>query len=362
MRGTYKITAILALCALLASCAVYAEPGTQSPGSNDTATLPPSGAQGTPSPTPSPSPSPASSPAPSPTPVPTPTPTPDPWAGFFTQGGAYVKIGDADNGPWVYRDETLSVTIEKRKLGGRMYFRAEIYAREGTLPFGGFACNDAAGKKRALPYLIARQNGAVFGITGDFVVTGANPKGVMIRQGKVYNDAKKAPTLAVMPDGELKVYDAGKVTARQLLDLGVQDSFAFGPILVRDGKIDKSVYTHRLRQHNWRAAIGQIEPGHYIAIVNPVGVDLADLAQLFVDNGCTVAYNLDGGHSASIVFMGEQLYKQAPGEDNGEQRSLTDMLLIGVSPAVPGPSAPVYCNGLGYNKKYRPQPTDGPIG
>jgi exopolysaccharide biosynthesis protein len=268
-----------------------------------------------------------------------------------------------DKGPWIYRDETLSVHIEKRKLGGRLYFWAEVYARDGTIPFGGFAYQDASARKRALPYLLARQNRAVFGITGDFVVIGDNPKGVMIRQGKVYKDAKQAPTLAVMPDGELQVFDAGKVTAKELLDMGVKDSFAFGPVLVRDGKIDQSAYTDKRvgGRTNWRAAIGQVEKGHYIVIVNPVGVSLPELAQLFVDNKCTVAYNLDGGHSTAIVFMGEQLYKQAPGEDNGEQRTLTDMLLIGVNSAVPAPSAPVYCNGLGYNAKNRPNPTDGPI-
>jgi hypothetical protein len=292
--------------------------------------------------------------------VPTPTPTPDLWAGFFSPDGPWVNVADWDKGPWIYKDQLLSINIELRKIGNTPYFRAEVYTR-GPLPFGGFAYQDPSARKRALPYLIARQNDAILGITGDFVIIGNNPKGVMIRNGKIYKDKAQAPTMAIMPDGELKVFDAGKVTAKQLLALGVKDSFAFGPILVRDGKINKAVYTHRLRPHNWRASIGMIEKGHYIIIVNQVGVDMATLAQLYVDNGCSVAYNMDGGHSTSIVFMGEQLYKQSPGEDNGEQRSLSDLLMIGVSTAVPAPDAPVYCNGLGYNKKNKPLPTNGPL-
>lgn len=313
------------------------------------------------SPAPSPTPpAPTQMPTPKPTPVSPTTSTPDPWAGYFTSGAAWVTVADPDKGPWVYRDKTLSIRIEIRKLGSVPYFRAEIYSR-GALPFGGFAYNDPKGSRKALPYLIARQNKAVLGITGDYVTNAGNAKGVMIRQGKVYYDKQQAPTLAVMPNGELKAYEPGEITAKQLLAMGVKDSFAFGPILVKDGKVHKSVATHRLNAHNWRASIGMIEKGHYIVIVNPVGITLTQLAELFVDNKCSVAYNLDGGHSSTIVFMGEQLYKQAPGDDKGEQRSLPDLLLIGVNKSVPEPGAPVYCNGLGYDPKNRPKPTDGPL-
>jgi exopolysaccharide biosynthesis protein len=184
----------------------------------------------------------------------------------------------------------------------------------------------------------------------------------MIRQGKVYYDKKQAPTLAVMPDGDLKAYEPGEISAKELLAMGVQNSFAFGPILVKDGKIHKSVYTHRLKPGNWRAAIGQVEKGHYICIVSISGFTLAETAKLFLDNHCTVAYNLDGGHSASIVFMGEQLYRGGRGKDNQPQRPLCDMVFIGTSNAVPDAAAPVYCDGVSINKKNRPQPTDGPIG
>ena len=366
------LTAMLAiLCAVSAACAALAEPSHTSgapvstpPAITSEPTPPPS-----PSPTatvqpPSPSPPPTEKPTPtltpSPTPSPSPTATPDLWAEHFTKGGAWVTVPNQDKGPWIYKDETLSIQIDMLKFNSRTYFRAEIWSR-GPLPFGGFAYNDPKGKKRALPYLIARQNKAILGITGDYVTHNGNPKGIMIREGRIYHDKKAAPTLAVMPDGELKVYEPGEITATKLLKLGVKDSFAFGPILVKDGKVHKSVAGHRLNTHNWRASIGMVEKGHYIIIVNPVGISLTDLAKLYVKNKCTVAYNLDGGHSSTIVFMGEQLYKQAPGEDNGEQRSLPDLLMIGTSGAVPAPNAPVYCNGLGYNKKYRPKPTDGPL-
>lgn len=352
-------TVTIAICLLLTSCSGLLPTAVSTTPPAETPTAQPTEA---PTPTPSPTQAPTATPALTPTPTPEPTATPDPWAAHFTSDGkAWVSVADWDKGPWIYKDGTLSIKIELKKLGRLPYFRAEIYTR-GPLPFGGFAYNDTAkARKRALPYLVARQNDAVFGITGDQMIIGDNPKGVMIRQGKTYKDAKKAPTMAVMPDGELKVFDAGKITAKELQDMGVKDSFAFGPILVRDGKVDQSVYKHRLKQHNWRASIGMVEKCHYIVIVDHVGIDLEDLAKLYVENNCSVAYNLDGGHSSTIVFMGEQLYKQAPGDDNGEQRTLSDMLLIGTNSAVPDPSAPVYCNGLGYSKQNKPKPTDGPL-
>lgn len=334
-----------------------------SPAAGVSATLS-TGATVTPTPSPSPIPAstPTASPTPSlpPTPSPSPTPTPDPWAEHFTKSGAYLSVADPDKGPWLYRDETLSIRIDLITSGKSKYLRAEIYTR-GPLPMGAFAYQDTRARKTALPYLLARQNKAVFGITDDFVTHHKNDKGVMIRLGKVYYDKKKAPTLAVLPDGELRVYEPGKATAKELLALGVKDSFAFGPILVNNGQIHKTVRTHPLRPSNKRSSIGMVEKGHYICIVTLTGFTLKGLAELYLQNNCKVAYNLDGGHSASMVFMGEQLFRCGYNDLFSGQRPLPDMLVIGHNDAVPDPKAPVYCNGNSYNKKYKPKPMDGPL-
>lgn len=363
MQGTslVRLAALLLACTLFCSCGSGGVPTTSMTAALSAETL-----DSLPSPTPKPSPSPTPSPpptqtpSPSPTPITEPTPSPDPWAKLFTDGGAHLTITDPDRGPWIYKDETLSIRIDLMASGKAKYLRAEIHSR-GPLPAGAFSHQDPAARKRVLPYLLARHNRAVFGITADFVCHRGNDKGVMIRLGKVYHDKKKAPTLAVLPDGELKAYEPGKVTAKQLLSMGVKDSFAFGPILVSSGKVHKSVRTHPLRPGNRRSSIGMVEKGHYICIVALSGFTLESLAKLYVKNKCTVAYNLDGGYSASMVFMGEQLFKAGYNEDFGGQRPLADMLVIGVSDAVPDPKAPVYCNGNAYNKKYRPKPTDGPL-
>lgn len=285
--------------------------------------------------------------------------TPDPWSAFFSEEGPYKSVKDPINGPWTYKDATLSVRVDKMTVrGGGTYFRAEVYTH-GPLPYSGFANRDPSGKRTLLPYKIARQYGAILTITGDYVTWRNNPKGVMIRNGKVYFDKAQAPTLAILPSGELRAYAPGKIKAAQLLEMGVREAYAFGPILVQNGKMAAGLKTHRLHTGNFRAAIGMVEPNHYIWITTKGGFTLEALAKLFLDNHCTVAYNLDGGHSASMVFMGEQLYQSGRGSDNLPQRPLPDVLMIGQSAFVPAPSAPVYCDGVRINAKYKPKPFEG---
>ena len=54
------------------------------------------------------------------------------------------------------------------------------------------------------------------------------------------------------------------------------------------------------------------------------GLLIPELAQLFQDLGCTVAYNLDGGGSAVMTFMHAKYSRQS----NGADRPLSDILLV----------------------------------
>ena len=317
-----------------------------------------------PSPTPSPSPSPTPSPTPSPSPTPTPepTPTPDPWACHYSPEGPYLCIVDADKGPWAYRDEQLSisVTIPNTGINKNNYFAAEIHSRV-AMPFVGFAQKNPKGRKTDLPYKIAREYDAVLAVTGEYISANHNPKGVIIVDGTVLHDKKQATTMAFLPNGEMAVYDAGKVNAKALLALGVRNSYSFGPILVENGKCHPDITKHKLgTAYSWRAAIGQIEPGHNIIIVTKNPIRLTDLAKIFVQYGCKTAYNLDGGYSAALVFMGEQLNKNDDKAD-AKQRGIPDMLMVGVCAAVPDVKAPVYGTGVLRHYKYKPKPTDGLI-
>lgn len=353
MRGMF-VPALLLSALLLGACASSGVIDAAAVGS-PLPTAPPTSA-------PTASPTPRPTPTPTPTPTPAPTPTPDPWAAMFHPGGAYVCVPDAAKGPWIYRDPGLSVEVLRTRGGpeNRQYYVAEVYTRSNRF-FGGFAYQTDKGYKTELPYRIARRYDAVLGLTADYYNHKSNRKGVIIRNGVVYHDKEKAPTLAVLPSGGLAVYEPGEITAQALLDMGVRDTFSFGPILVKDGAIHPSVKKHPLANYNYRAAVGQVEPGHYFVIVTLGSFKLTQLSQLFVDYGCTLAYNLDGGHSTCMIFLGEQLNRQY--EDTKikgqRQRTLPDLMMIGMQPAVPAVEDKVYCNGVDIFSRNKPKPTEG---
>ena len=166
-------------------------------------------------------------------------------------------------------------------------------------------------------------------------------KGIIIRNGKLFYDGKKEDTLAVMPDGELRIYSPKTITGKELLAMGVVDAFSFGPTLIRDGKINPNISKHWVAKLvNPRSGIGMIEPGHYISIVvegrkkNSKGVTGQQFAEMFASYGCVTAYNFDGGASSSMIFMGNSVIAH----DTywfGNRRQ-TDVLTIGKSDKVPG--------------------------
>ena len=94
-----------------------------------------------------------------------------------------------------------------------------------------------------------------------------------------------------------------------------------------------------------------VEPGHFIAISvdgrqkdYSVGMTMAEFTQLFYLYGCPVAYNLDGGSTAAMIFMGECL-TQHSGVGSDVQRPWTDGLFWGNSELVPTVDDPVYNDG-----------------
>jgi exopolysaccharide biosynthesis protein len=56
------------------------------------------------------------------------------------------------------------------------------------------------------------------------------------------------------------------------------------------------------------------------------GVTMTEFAQIFKDLGCVTAYNLDGGGSSEMVFMGKIV--NTPCNKNGAERGTSDILYI----------------------------------
>ena len=78
---------------------------------------------------------------------------------------------------------------------------------------------------------------------------------MVIRNGQVFYDRvpeanrhqfPNLDTLAMLEDGSWHVFHSDEHTAQEYLDMGVTNTFAFGPILVRDGIVDRSLYDKKM--------------------------------------------------------------------------------------------------------------------
>lgn len=205
---------------------------------------------------------------------------------------------------------------------------------------------------------MARREKAVLWLTGDNLINSEREeKGILIRDGRMFWSADKEDTLAIYPDMSMKIIPKYTSTPGTLVEDGVENAYSFGPTLISDGVINEKAKFHRVRRANPRAGIGYIEPGHYIAIVvdgrqkdYSVGMPVWDFADLFAQYGCSVAYNLDGGLSAAMVFMGEQINSHSgnrlgASDDISYQRAVPDGLMFGYSEQVPSVDDPVANNG-----------------
>ena len=322
--------------------------------------------------------------APEETPAPEATATPeitaapetavDPDAQYYRSASdpAEVIVADIEKGHWEYRSDNLGISIErvstKTKEGKPLtYFVADIHMRDMSEFRPGFGAEGHTGRGAIYPWLIARREKAVLWITGDNLINDEREeKGILIRDGRMFWSGEKEDTLAIYPDMSMRIVKKGAMTPGALLEDGVENAYSFGPTMIDNGVINDKAKFHRVRRANPRTGIGYLAPGHYIAIVvdgrqnnYSVGLPIWDFADLFVSYGCTVAYNLDGGLSAAMIFMGEQLnthsgVRTGSSEDISYQRAVPDGLMFGYSTQVPSVDDPVGNTGNNGNSITKP--------
>ncbi len=292
---------------------------------------------------------------------------------FYRQEGGpeEVVLVDEENGHWEYRTDTLSIVInrvitEYTNMGGKtyplVYFVAHIRMREINAFRTVQSADNRNGAGAIKPWVLARRNSAVLMITGDNLTeSDTQYKSILIRDGKVFLDSAKCDIMALYPDMTLRIFSPGEVNASELLMDGVREAFSFAPTYIRGGTLNPEDIDHMGRignETNPRTGLGMVEPGHFVAIVADgrqkeysYGMLLSAFGQLFVKEGCVEAYNLDGGVSACMLFMGEQLNRHGNNRvgtvEDTYQRRIPDGLVWGYSDAVPSEDDPIYHRGEG---------------
>ena len=278
----------------------------------------------------------------------------------FLDEGEYIYSSE-DEGLWIYVNQTSRIIIQRKYDATQplTWFEADLY---GDLDAGEMlrtVQNDPEkmGKVRVDATETAKKHNVVFAMNTDYytyrvAVNNSRHTGVVIRDGRIlYDDpyTQKQVTnsmfpnldmLAFLPDGSLEVYHSWEKTAQQFIDEGVQTVYSFGPYLLQDGKISERAYANN-ESKNPRCAIGMVEPGHYVAIMcegrlkRSAGVTVSYLAKLMRAKGCQVAFNMDGGQTAVMIFMGKQL-NQIGAYDGGKtnSRPTSEVLGFGTSEQV----------------------------
>ena len=277
----------------------------------------------------------------------------------FLDIGEFVYANE-EAGVWRYVAQNLKVEIYrltgKNEKGSNLtWYEAEVWSRnDETWRF--FTNNEGKHMSgNAWPYIVAQKNQIVLAINTDFAQhrypKKNNSVGIVIRDGKVFSDKTKNTThkawppldvLALYPDGRMEIYESAEKTAQEYLDMGVTSTVCFGPWLIRDGQLNTEEFATMNLGNNPRTAIGMVEPGHTFAMMlegrhkGSVGAYLNFLAERMYEKGCTLAFNLDGGETSCILFMGEQL-NTVGGASNKDSnaRKTTELLGIGVSELVP---------------------------
>lgn len=110
--------------------------------------------------------------------------------------------------------------------------------------------------------------------------------------------------LGILPSGSLKYYENNPY--EDVINDSVENTFTFGPLLVKDGKAYAQEIGKPRRGYTDSAAslttIGQIDANNFVIISTRTSAKLTTIANFGVKLGCNLLYNFDGGGSSSLWF------------------------------------------------------------
>jgi len=276
---------------------------------------------------------------PEPTAEPTPVVTPDPVGFFGTKFAGMFTDGNVVRGDNSYQSGNVNITLSFHDIDGVQFYVADIYVKD-------ISClrtvlgSDKYGKGYSESVSsMSERNSALIAINGDYY--GARSDGVVIRNGVLYREDKSTRDhLLIDKDGNFSIvykrdYEPGQGQA--WIDSGVVQSLVFGPALVDGGKLvelpEKYSISTKDTQREPRVAIGQVDVNHYVFVIadgrrtdwSDKGMTLQELQQVCLEAGCRVAFNLDGGGSATMILEGQRVNMGS----TSRERDVSDIVYIG---------------------------------
>lgn len=284
--------------------------------------------------------------------------------GFLADPQAEAFIHeDWDDGHWYYIGQTLAIEICRYEDPNQplVWYVSDVRMDPQSETFRALFADGSRvpGHNFEDPLTIAEENNAIFAITDDnygyrwsrstIDKEYKYEQGVIVRDGDIksakvptdgYYDFPPLDVLAYYPDGSIKLYFAEEHDAQWYVDNGVQSTWAFGPILLKDGEVNQRVYDKNeyvYTEYNVkepRQALGYYEPGHYVVITAKGRSDDSDgvTIQWMIDQmqalGVKDAFNFDGGYTTVLYFNGEAVNKKENVRRTG-LREVSTVLAIG---------------------------------
>ena len=227
---------------------------------------------------------------------------------------------------YTYSSSKVAIDIYRYKQGKLEYQIADIYIRDISCFKTAYRLNP---KQNVKTQKYAEEINAIVSTNGDNFNAGKIADGLVIRNSaQLFPSGGKPQTryssdlCVIFYDGSMKVYDckADRIDYDEILANYPYQAFYFGPKLLNDDGTAKKKFNSSLGNYNPRTVLGYYEPGHYNLLVvlgtrdqidyrgknrgngKSPGLTLEDLSALCERLGYTMAYNLDGGGSSSMVW------------------------------------------------------------
>ena len=262
-----------------------------------------------------------------PDPLPLPNPKgPDSSAPRPSESG--FVFDEATQAAWEYRDGTIYIKIETRKIG-----KTEVCFTWVQIADPSQLRTHTSGESN--PMSEARKVNALLAISGDSYSLHKNGiiyrNGILMRKEQSFNNSD---AMIIDTEGDFHLFrrpadDAFAPYAGRILH-----SFLFGPALVIDGELqnlDDAAYGINVGKMKLaqRQVLCQMDRLSYLIITTEGpneskggGFYLPQVAQLAYDMGAKNAYNLDGGNTVCVILNNVRMNKFG----KGGYRPITDLI------------------------------------
>lgn len=253
--------------------------------------------------------------------------------GLLGDGRTFDEPEITDNS---YRDNDIAITISQYRVSDTDVYVADVRVSSPEYLFSAFAKDKYGRNVTETTSAIANRADAILAVNGDYY--GARNSGYVIRNGVLYRSrGSNDEALVMYEDGTLATVRESDVSAEQLLNDGAVQVWSFGPGLLADGEITVSAGQEvgRAMASNPRTAFAYVEDNHYLFVVadgrtgDSDGLTLLELATFLQSLGAKDAYNLDGGGSSTMVFLGKVVNNPTTNGRKVSERSVSDIVCIG---------------------------------